>query len=209
MQSLDRPYPTCYQLTDEFHLPTINTSLPLSFAYCRPFKYSLQTLGASGSTLGLAPSEHLSQTRSRSLLTQLLDKGVIQRPVFSIMLVNGGDGVLSLGGTAGGAVDMVEAKTKFELDLIGGNEIKEPKPAGNLPPVPPLQKRGRTPKGITIRQPDWDEDWTWSEVQGAEGWWQILMRGVWVDGSKVLNNQAVVVDVCVSLTSNSFALNPN
>jgi hypothetical protein len=38
-------------------------------------------------------------------------------------------------------------------------------------------------------------EWKWSMVQGAEGWWQILMRGIWVDGIKVLDNQPVVLDV--------------
>ena len=168
--------------------------------YCRPFKYSLKTLGASGSTLGVAPSQHLSQTRSASLFKQLLDKEAIQRPVFSLMLINGQEGVLSLGGTAAGAIELVETQTKSELDSLGGDEKQEPKPIEKLPP---LNKRGRTSKGITVREPGWEEGWTWSDVQGAEGWWQVLMQGVWVDGSKVLKNQAVVVDVRTSLGSRS------
>lgn len=179
-------------------MPTVNISLPLTFAYCRPSKFSLKTLGASGSTLGLAPSEHLSQTRTASLVKQLLDKEVIQRPIFSLMLINGQDGVLSLGGTAAGAIEMVETQTKSQLDSIGGKGKQELKPVEELPP---LKKRGRTSKGVTARQPDWEDGWTWSDVQGAEGWWQVLMRGVWVDGSKVLKNQAVVVDVCILLGS--------
>lgn len=197
-KSLDQPYPNCLQPTDEFHLPTVNTSLPISFAYCRPQKFSLRTLSASGSILGLAPSEHLSQTHSASLFKQLLDEETIQRPVFSLMLINGQEGVLSLGGTAASAIEMVEAQTKSELDSLGGHEEPEPQPVEkNIP----LEKRGRTSKGIATRQPDWQEGWAWSDVQGAEGWWQILMRGVWVDGSKVLTNQAVVIDVCVPLAS--------
>ena len=193
VKSFDQPYPTCLEPTDEFQLPTINVSLPLSFAYCRPLKYSLSTLDASGSTLGLAPSSHLSQTRATPVLTQLLEKEAIQRPIFSLMLINGEDGVLSLGGTAASAIDMVEAETKAQLDLIGGHE--EQKPAAPVEKMPPLVKRGRTSKGIVMRQPDWDDSWTWSDVQGAEGWWQVLMQGVWVDGSRVLKNQPVVVDV--------------
>ncbi|KAL6719830.1 mRNA decay protein [Lecanora helva] len=192
IKSLDRPYPICSEPTDVFHLPTVNTSIPLSFAYCRPLKFSLQTLGASGSTLGLAPSEHLGQIRSASFLKQLLDKDAIQRSVFSLMLINGQDGVLSLGGTAAGAVALVESQTKSQLDSLGGGENEDLKPAEQLQP---LKKRGRTSKGITVREPEWDDGWTWSDVQGAEGWWQVLMDGVWVDGSKVLKNQAVVIDM--------------
>lgn len=192
VKSLDRPYPTCFESTDTFHLPTVNTSMPLSFAYCRPFKFSLKTLGASGGTLGLAPSEHLSQTRSASLFKQLLDKAAIQRPIFSLMLINGQDGVLSIGGTAANAIEMVEMQTKSELDSLAGSERQEPVPAKKLPS---LGKRGRTGKGIITRQADWEEGWALTDVQGAEGWWQVLMRGVWVDGSKVLKNQAVVIDV--------------
>ena len=180
-----------------FHLPTINTSLPLSFAYCRPLKFSLATLRASGSTLGLAPSEHLSQIRSTSILKQLLEKEAIQRPIFSLMLINGQEGVLSLGGTAAGAIERVELQTKAELDSLGaGERILAANPPKQLPE---LEKRGRTSKGIATREYDWSDSWAWSDVQGADGWWQVLMRGVWVDGSKVLNNQAVVVDVCTLL----------
>ena len=130
-------------------------------------------------------------------MTQLLEAGVIQRPVFSLTVLNGEDGVLSLGGTAASAVKMVEAKTKSELDSLGGSEVHEPTDVENPPPPLAMKKRGRSKADIAIspRQPDWDEGWTWSEVQGAEGWWQTLVRGVWVDGSKILDNQAVVIDV--------------
>lgn len=198
VKSLDRPYPTCFEPTDLFYLPTVNTSLPLSFAYCRPSKYSSRTLGASGSTLGLAPSEHLSQIRTPSLFKQLLDKAAIQRPVFSLMLINGQDGVLSVGGTAARAIELVETQTKTELDSLGGGGHQEVLPEKKLPT---LEKRGRNGKGIITRQPDWEDDWAWSEVQGAEGWWQLLMHGVWVDGSKVLHNQAVVIDVGLEFSS--------
>lgn len=168
------------------------TSIPLSFAHCRPSKFSQHTLGASGSTLGLAPSEHLSQTGSTSLLKQLLDKKAIQRPIFSLMLINGQRGVLSVGGTAASAIEMVVSQTKTELDRLGTVE------KGNLTTAntgKPLTKRGRTSKDVVPRQAEWEEGWSWNKVQGAEGWWQLLTQGLWVDGSKVLQNQAVVIDV--------------
>lgn len=190
-KSFDHPYPTCTLPTDSFHLPTINAVVPLSFAYCRPSKFSVDTLGPSGSILGLAPSEHLRQTGSTSLLKQLLAKGIIERPIFSLMLVNGEQGVLSIGGTGARAVDLVEQQTKDELDYIGaaegGTSLNDPSKA--------LVPRGMTKRILDTRS-DWEDGWKWSKVQGAEGWWQILMHGVWVDGSKVLQNQAAVIDVC-------------
>jgi hypothetical protein len=193
VKSNEHPYPTCSLPTDIFHLPTVNTQLPLSFAYCRPLKFSRNTLEASGSTLGLAPSDHLSQTGSTSLLKQLLDTKAIERPIFSLMLLNGHEGVLSVGGTGASAVQLVEKQTRDELDRVGALERGEIAPA---PIVNGLVKRGgRGSKGVVSRQSDWEEGWTWNKVQGAEGWWQILMQAIWVDGSKVLQNQAVVIDV--------------
>ena len=190
--SLERPYPSCKLPTDLFYLPFLNRSVPISFAHCRPSKSSLNTLEASGSTLGLAPSEHLSQTGSTSLLKQLLEKGVIERPLFSIMLINGQEGVLSIGGTAADAVQRVVSQTKNQLDLVGNLDKDKTVPEIESKS---LVKRGRKVKDIVSRQGEQEEGWVWNKVQGAEGWWQLLMQGVWVDGSKVLQNQAVVIDV--------------
>lgn len=189
-KSFDHPYPTCTLPTDSFHLPTINATVPLSFAYCRPSKFSVDTLGPSGSILGLAPSEHLRQTGSTSLLKQLLAKDIIERPIFSLMLINGEQGVLSIGGTGARAVDLVEQQTKEKLDYIGAAEGTT---SSNYP------SQALVPRDVTKRILDtrnsWEDGWKWSKVQGAEGWWQILMHGVWVDGSKVLQNQAAIIDV--------------
>lgn len=199
-KSLDRPYPTCYQHTDLFTLPTISDPLPISFPYCRLSKFSRNTLGPSGSTLGLAPSEHLSQTGSVSLLKQLLEKEVIQHPIFSLMLINGQDGVLSVGGTAASAIEMVVRQTEKALDQLSDKKKGKVDPVKKLEP---LVKRGRHGKEVVAKREDWETDWVWTGVQGAEGWWQVLMRGVWVDGSKVLHNQAVVIDVCRTVRSSS------
>ena len=191
-KSLDRPYPTCHQHADLFTLPTVGDPLPLSFPYCRPSKFSRNTLGPSGSMLGLAPSEHLSQTGSVSLVQQLFDKEVIQHPIFSLMLINGEDGVLSIGGTAASTIEMVVRETENTLNQLGGADKVEVAPVEKLEP---LAKRGRHGKEVVTKREDWETGWVWTDVQGAEGWWQLLMRGVWVDGSKVLQNQAVVIDV--------------
>lgn len=183
----------CSLSTDVFHLPIINTSIPLSFAYCRPSKFSLETLDASGSTLGLAPSEHLRQVKSATLLQQIFEKGIIQLPIFSLMLINAHEGVLSIGGTATNAVRLADQQTKNELDLLGALERGEitVNATGTH-----LAKRGLTKREpLPEAKADWEEEWQWSKVQGAEGWWQILLQGVWVEGSKVLQNQAAVIDV--------------
>lgn len=188
------PFPRCSLPTDIFQMPTLQTSLPLEFAHCRPPKSSSQTLGPSGGMLGLAPSSHLSQIKSPNFLQQLLDKNIIQRPIYSIMLINGQEGVLSIGGTTAKAVEMVVQRTKAELDSLAA-PIPEPIEEGRT-----LTKRGShkvnpSTADVQIPEPDWQQHWRWSKVQGAEGWWQILMQGVWIDGSKVLKNQPVVIDV--------------
>lgn len=201
-KSPDHPYPACGQPTDVFHLPTVNVSLPLSFVYCRPQKFTRRTLGPSGSLLGLAPSKHLKQTKSTPLISQLLKENIIVRPLFSLMLINGHDGVLSIGGTGAAAVDLVIQQTKDELDRVGALERGEVPliPTKDLSVTPNngkfLARRSRAHmEDLNSRQAKWDDDWAWSHVQGAEGWWQMLMQGVWVDGSRVLQNQAVVADV--------------
>ena len=155
-KSFDHPYLTCFLPSELFYLPTVNTSLRLSFALCRPSKFGLHTLGASGSTLGLVPSENLSLTGS-SLLKLLLDREVIKRPIFSLMLINGEAGVLSIGGTAARAIEMVVSQTETELDRLGGKEDVEKPKARKEKELPPLVKRGRTGKGIVSRQADWEE----------------------------------------------------
>ncbi|MCJ1395559.1 hypothetical protein MMC18_008445 [Xylographa bjoerkii] len=189
--SNNHPFPRCSLPTDTFHFPTLGTSSSLTFAHCRPSRSSSATLGASGSVLGLAPSLHLSQIDSPTLLGQLLDNNIIQRPIFSVMFINGQEGVLSIGGTLAKAVEMVVQRTKDELERLTSPD-NTPETADNT-----LSKRSPHPLAAPMqgREPAWQEGWRWSKVQGAEGWWQILLQGVWVDGSKVLKNQPAVVDI--------------
>ena len=194
VKSYEQPFPSCSSPSDIFHLPTINESVPLSFTYCRPSKFSLATLGPSGSTLGLASSENLRQIKSTSLLRQLLIKGVIQRPVFSLTLINGQEGILSVGGTSAKAIELVEQQTKAELDRAGAIQRGEIPINADIPSV--LNKREIGEIETAGESDTWEKDWRWIKVQGAEGWWQILMQGVWVDGIKILRNQATVIDVC-------------
>ncbi|KAL9125094.1 MAG: hypothetical protein Q9217_005648 [Psora testacea] len=203
VRSDEHPYPTCGLPTDLFHLPTINMSIPLSFAHCRPSKFSQSTLGPSGSTLGLAPSEHLSQTGSTSILKQLVDKGAIERPIFSLMLINDHEGVLSVGGTAASAIEMVVTQTKNELDHLGAIERGEEVPLQKE--KKPLAKRGRPSKEVALRQADWEENWVWSKVQGADGWWQILMQSVWVDDKSSSGHRRKCLNVVVAENSTNLS----
>ena len=144
--------------------------------------------------LGLAPSEHLSQTKTPTMFKQLLEKDVIERPIWSLMLINDQEGVLSVGGTSAQAVQLVEEQTTTELDNLGALE------RGDAPVEIDLSilKRDLRSSGknmVKAREVDWENGWKWSKVQGAEGWWQILMQGVWADGNKVLKNQPAVIDV--------------
>ncbi|KAL9112202.1 MAG: hypothetical protein Q9187_007821, partial [Circinaria calcarea] len=189
VKSHAHPFPGCGLPTDSIYLPQTDDSVPLAFAYCHPSKSSAATLGPSGSLLGLAPSEHLRQMASPTFLKQLLDKGVIRRNVFSILLINGNEGVLSIGGTAAQAIRLVEQQTRDELDRVGMAEA-------GLNKHQELLKRGSEDvTSIYTRGSDWREGWSWSKVQGAEGWWQVLMQGVLVDGVRVLKNQPVVIDI--------------
>ena len=203
VKSYGRPFPSCTLPTDSFHLPTINASISLPFVYCRPSKFSTDTLKASGSLLGLAPSQHLSQTASKPLLKQLLDEKVIERPIFSLMLINGQAGVLSVGGTGAGAISMVEQLTKDELDRAGRVERGELLAVESAEDI--MKKNEMYAQSISDSQKEWQSNWRWSRVQGAEGWWQILLQGVWVDGDKVLKNQGAVIDV---MCTQSLSTNP-
>lgn len=194
------PFPQCSLPTDTFHLPTVEISVPLEFAYCKPSRSSTQTLGASGSILGLAPSSHLSQIGSRTFLDQLLEKKTVQRSIFSIMLINDEEGVLSIGGTSAKAVELVLQQTKEELDSLSVPNIF-PEDDGNA-----HEKRGSHALAPAAQsgETEWHESWRWSKVQGADGWWQILLQGVWMDGSKVIKNQPVVIDVRKSTLPNAY-----
>jgi hypothetical protein len=137
--------------------------------------------------LGLAPSKSLSQTESPSLQEQLLKQNIIEDPVWSIMFINEQEGVFSIGGTLASAVEMVQKQTEGQLDSL--RKTEDDTPAGPDSKTPKRENAEEAPA-----EEDWESGWKWSKVQGAEGWWQILMQGVWVDGAKVLKNQHVILD---------------
>ncbi|KAI4202262.1 MAG: hypothetical protein LQ350_002646 [Teloschistes chrysophthalmus] len=164
--------------------------------------------------LGLAPSKHLRQIETTFLLHHLLSKGIVERPVFSLMLLSGHEGVLSIGATGAPAAEMVDKQISAELDRAGaaqeklnafteenGKTLGDGTSSLNKKKVKAfeektiLHKRVDDNMGPKPPKHDWTADWTWTKVQGAEGWWQTLLQGVWTGGTRVLQNQAVVIDV--------------
>ncbi|KAI9831790.1 MAG: hypothetical protein M1819_004687 [Sarea resinae] len=186
------PHPSCGIATDILELRKTNVSVPISFAHCKPSKSSLQTLLSSGSLLGLAPSKSLSETMTPSLIEQLDKAHLIDHPIWSLSLINAHEGVFSVGGTLADVVERVDTQTKKQLDQIGGSEGYNVAP-GAVEAT--REKRGGTTAAAKDTGMDWRSKWRWSKVQGAEGWWQILMQGAWVEKTKVLKNQPVVIDL--------------
>lgn len=118
-------------------------------------------------------------------MTQLIEKEIIDLPMWSIVLLNGQDGLFSMGGTPVATIREIEMETR---ELLAGQAAHE-----ELKRSTPLEKRAATytpPKdGESIA------DWKWLKVQGSDGWWQIQLHGLWVDGTKVLYNQPAILDV--------------
>ncbi|KAL9058037.1 MAG: hypothetical protein Q9206_002101 [Seirophora lacunosa] len=199
-------------LTSDFYVR--HTTSHLGTRYDDLFSKSFgsqQTLEASGSVLGLAPSKYLRQIETPFLLHQLLQEGIVKRPIYSLIFISGHEGVLSIGGTAAQASEMVERQTSEELDRAGAQEKIEAFTLENGRTLEngansldnskgwgeriTLHKKGTEITDVKATLTDWEDGWIWTKVQGAEGWWQTLMQGVWVGGSRVLQNQAVVIDI--------------
>ncbi|KAJ8060561.1 hypothetical protein OCU04_010876 [Sclerotinia nivalis] len=215
--------------------------IPVSFAHCRPQKQWVGSLGKSGASLGLAIGEGLGQVGGwkRGLLGQIVRSGVVDTEVWSLMLLNGHEGVFSVGGSSVKAVREVEGRIEQELRKldaggfqpghseltkldVGGlqpenNELKKIDGTGLQSGHDELRrnvelglmKRDENGFGNSEKLTTTDESilgthdlkrndesvWEWSRVRGADGWWEILMKGIWVDGNKVLQNQPIVLDV--------------
>jgi hypothetical protein len=119
-------------------------------------------------------------------MPQLIEKNIIDASIWSLLLVNGKDGIFSIGGTSSPSLRQAEIETDDALAQLGTNELKGDGVVG------PRSSPATKSDAVIL-----SNEWRWSEVQGAEGWWQILMRGIWVDGVRVLNNQPIVLDVSI------------
>lgn len=208
-----------------------NLTTRLAYSQCRPNKAGRRTLETSGSMLGLAPAKSLVQMDATNILQQLAQSKGISEPVWSLTLLDGESGVLSIGGTIAEEVLRAEHETENALNALG--QIEQMASKGEAAPEkegteldaeqladlskvdsgttlkkrsidaeeltsPPVQQKARLTKRTNLkstRQESWRDLFMWTKVQGAQGWWQILMNGVWVEGVRVLKNQPVIIDV--------------
>lgn len=205
--------------------------IPVGFAHCRPQKQWVGSLGKSGASLGLAVGEGLGQVGGwkRGFLSQILKSGIVDMDVWSLMLLNGHEGVFSVGGTSVREVREVEERIKKGLEKLdagelhpGHEELKsfdvgglqseyhesekidgvgiksehdEMKRSAELG----LMKRDESALVNNGLRPNEESIWEWSKVRGSDGWWEILMKGIWVDGNKIIRNQPIVLDVSPSI----------
>lgn len=243
------PFPTCGEPKDMVHLDGEKAGrkkeVQVSFAHCRPAKQWIRTLGPSGAHLGVAPGTSLSQTKTKGLLVQLFEAGIVHQSVFSLMVVNGKDGMLSIGGVdtietkkvgmkkkedeakqgheVNGVLELLDVKEYLKGDASQGSDQQEdrieirhqetrrdgaPSTRNQLgrqdknitnqehPRDQELEKRVAIP-AINSKEKGLANDWIWHQVQGPEGWWQMVMTGVWVGGKRVSQNQPIVFDVNV------------
>lgn len=205
--------------------------IPVNFAHCRPQKQWIGSLGKSGASLGLAMGEGLRQVGGwkGGLLGQIVKSGIVDTEVWSLMLINGYEGVFSVGGSSVKVVREVEELIEKELEKLKAGEGGEFQPQndelkrdvddfqsgndglGNADVLGlqserdefernseiGLMKRGELSSennDLTWKSND-ESVWEWSKVRGADGWWEILMKGIWVDGNKVIQNKPIVLDV--------------
>ncbi|KAM3081719.1 phosphatidate cytidylyltransferase, variant 3 [Clarireedia jacksonii] len=152
--------------------------IPVGFALCRPSKSWIGGLGRSGGLVGVAGGEGLRQVggRNSGFMEGLERAGVLDERwggLWSVMLINGREGVWSIGGTAGRTVREVEEEIEEELDKLGRHDDLK-----------------RKDKAVVE-----GDEWEWLKVQGADGWWQILMKSIYVSGTKVLQDQQAILDL--------------
>lgn len=174
------PYPGCHQITDIYHTPNSDFSITISFAHCRPRKCWIDTLLPNGAYLGLAPSLH--QTKSPHLFQQLLENKVIEGAVWSIKISNANTGLLTIGPPTDEHSTRNLNHNEEELIKFGTkNEL--------------VGKGVRRHFIESTHINNWRNDWMWSKLNGPKGWWQLHMEGLWLDDSRILQDEEVILDV--------------
>ena len=181
-----RVHPLCKSPTELMYLDKGDTTLSrrLMLPMCSPSKSSIYTLGSSGNVFGLAPSRTLARISVSNALEQLFQQNHLHRKLFSLTLRDGKTGNLTLGGSI--AREVEEVKTRFQVRL--DNML-------NLLATPDYidhEVQDRLSRSLPAAL---DEQFRWVELKGAEGWWTTLMGGVWINGAKVLQDQAVLLDI--------------
>ncbi len=131
---------------------------------------------------------------------------MIKKEEWGLLLLNGEEGVLSIGGSSADVVEQVNAQNKEALDRIGQAERGELSVAdgggaaneqaqSNEKVLEPGILRKRALLAEQDNNAKTEDKWKWAKVQGAAGWWQILMHGVYIENIQVLKNQPVIIDV--------------
>jgi hypothetical protein len=118
-------------------------------------------------------------------MNQLIEKNIIDLPMWSVVLLNGQDGLFSMGGTPIATIREIERETR---ELLSGQDTHSELKRGTS-----LEKR--IAEYTPTKEGDPSTNWKWLKVQGSDGWWQIQLHGIWVDGRKIVFNQPAVLDV--------------
>ncbi|PQE24968.1 Aspartic-type endopeptidase ctsD protein [Rutstroemia sp. NJR-2017a WRK4] len=170
----------CRRVEDILRIGERGIGVEVEFAVCRPSRSWVGGLGRSGGLIGLAGGEGLRQVggKGNGFLGELQRAGVLDERgggggVWSVVLINGREGVWSIGGTAEEIVREIEEEIEGELERLEGDDGLK-----------------REEKAVS----DGDR-WEWVRVQGTDGWWQIMMKSIYVSGTKVLQNQQVILDL--------------
>ncbi|PQE04504.1 aspartic peptidase domain-containing protein [Rutstroemia sp. NJR-2017a BVV2] len=110
----------------------------VGFALCRPSRSWVGGLGRSGGLVGVAGGEGLRQVGvGNGFMGELQRAGVLDERwggVWSVVLINGREGVWSIGGTAGKIVREIEEEISGELERLEGHDgLRREKKALNTP----------------------------------------------------------------------------
>lgn len=93
--------------------------------------------------------------------------------------------MLSLGGTLVHQVEEANVRTRVEFDLLGDSSATTEKINGKVAEL------------LASTLPtDIENQFSWVPTHGAaEGWWNTLLTGLWINGIKVLKNQPILIDI--------------
>jgi hypothetical protein len=115
-------------------------------------------------------------------MPQLLEGKMIDAPIWSLVLLDGNDGLLSIGGTLPQSPEQPTSKVETSDQALMHAEIK---------------REGHV-KGRAVVDYVFEDKMTslkWNSLHGVEGWWQILMEGLWAGKTRILQNQPIILDV--------------
>jgi hypothetical protein len=115
-------------------------------------------------------------------MPQLLEGKTIDVPIWSLVLLDGNDGLLSIGGSLAQSPEQPTSKAETSDQTLMHTEIKR---EGHV--------KSRAVVDFVLE--DRMTSLKWNSLHGAEGWWQILMAGVWIGKTRILQNQPIILDV--------------